>query len=97
MTEDGKKRIDLLLQENTTDNSGSFLVLEFKRKRVDVGAVEQLERYCTNVEKRLYSKKKASGFLVAQEFSQFEVQMATQFGHKCVRYSPATGLMDVMN
>jgi RecB family endonuclease NucS len=96
-TEDGMKKIDLLLQEASKPVIGQYFVLEFKRKKIDVGAVEQLERYRSNVDLRMHSKVKAKGYLVAQQYSEFEVKMANQFGHKCIVYDYNTGLMRFIN
>jgi RecB family endonuclease NucS len=71
--------------------------LEFKRKKIDLGVVEQLDRYCLALQEKWYLKTPPIGIIVAPDFSSYELSFATDHGYKCLSYSPGAIVMDWRN
>jgi len=68
-TDDGKRFVDMILI-----GKEKLYIIEFKSKKIDYGAVEQLRRYMSFVDKQLYRETKSIGLVIAPEFSKFEEQ-----------------------
>ena len=67
-TKDGIRYVDMILQ-----GKEKLYIIEFKNKKIDYGAVEQLNRYASFVDKQLY-RKNSIGIIVAPNFSKFEIE-----------------------
>lgn len=98
MTSDGTKRIDMVLEYQTSDNTmqNQLLVLEFKRFKVDIGVCEQADRYRESVDRKLYRKIPTEVYLIGKLFSKYETECAHRMNFHCVSYDPITGFMKLL-
>lgn len=82
-TADGEKYADMVLEDET---KGQLYVLEWKVGLVDCGVCEQVMRYSGFVGGQLYRQPTPMSFLVGQEFSKWELQVARENGVGCIQY-----------
>ena len=99
-TQDGVKFADVVCEINDEDYSldNKLLILEFKKLKVDSlkSAISQTLLYSTNISKQLYRRKKASAFIIAPEFSNFEIEMSYKNNVIPVQYDYKSGAMRIV-
>lgn len=94
---DGTKYADVVLEiekyENTMMNQ--LIVMEFKKGFIDLGVVEQCERYARTIKRQLYRKPDMIKVIVAEGFSHFELNMCKEHDFIALRYDPQTNYMEL--
>lgn len=81
-TKDGIKYADLVfeLDDNEKPFDNKMMIIELKKDKIDIGAVEQVLRYSHFAKLQLYRKKKVSSIIAGPEFSKWEIQMCREHG-----------------
>lgn len=81
-TTDGTKYADLVFEidENEKPFDNKMIVVELKKDKIDIGAVEQVLRYSSFVGLQLYRKKKITSIIAGPSFSNWEIKMCKENG-----------------
>ena len=75
-THDGEKKVDIVLETIRNDKK-HLIVMEWKRDKIDLGVVEQVERYARYTKLQLY-KDNVVKFIAGPDFSDFEIEMCKE-------------------
>lgn len=88
-TNDGKKYADMVLEiiyEGRNHHDNPLIVIEFKKNKIDIGAVEQVLRYSKFIQLQLYRTRRVTRFIAGPDFSDFELQMAKESEVHCLQF-----------
>lgn len=81
-TNDGIKYADLVfeLTDSKTPMDNKMIIIELKRDKIDIGAVDQVLRYSNFAKRQLYRKKKITSVIAGPDFSKWEIQTCKDNG-----------------
>jgi hypothetical protein len=97
-TTDGTKYVDMLLEveETETPMLNKLIVMEWKKGFIDLGAVEQCERYARTIQGQLYRKQDVVKIIASVGgLSMFELNMCREHNFHALRYDPISNYMEL--